>query len=364
MQRPVRVVDMFAGRGAFLSGEPGSPLIIAGQLSTLSAAGHDVGLLCYESYKPHFEELSQLLSQYEFANAENADCFGHVDALAEIANLNTTLLYVDPCNIAQLRLSQLSKIYGKIHGGSSVETVIVFMAGAFMRQALAVLSREGTIAELAMTDPLISSMPEEEWGEWVAALHGPDESSEVGRLQKERAQLDDVAGGDYWDRIARDQSLPFESKCEQLVDAYLLRLKEWFQVRLKYPIFEDAKGKLPKYWLLFGSRYRPCIDLFNRAACTARRKQGLAWKSGETLFADVPIDTSADPAQVSSAVMAVARQVETVQWRELRWQLSEAELGRFTDSEINRSIKRLLSKGKIAGPSGKKVEEEAMISIV
>src|SRR6266480_594852 len=57
LRKPICIVDMFAGRGEFLTGEPGSPLIIAKRLQELRQLGHEVKLLCYENYDPFYQHL-------------------------------------------------------------------------------------------------------------------------------------------------------------------------------------------------------------------------------------------------------------------------------------------------------------------
>src|SRR3954463_6256287 len=50
--KPICIVDMFAGRGEFKTGEPGSPHIIATRLEDLVKQGYHVKLRCYENHKP------------------------------------------------------------------------------------------------------------------------------------------------------------------------------------------------------------------------------------------------------------------------------------------------------------------------
>src|SRR5436305_12769116 len=45
-RKPICIVDMFAGRGEFKTGEPGSPRIIAGHLQELATQGYQVKLVC------------------------------------------------------------------------------------------------------------------------------------------------------------------------------------------------------------------------------------------------------------------------------------------------------------------------------
>jgi three-Cys-motif partner protein len=97
--QPVIIVDMFAGRGEFKSGEPGSPLIIARRLEKLNRAGTKVGLLCFESHDPFREHLQTVLQPFRFAEVRHQDFLQAIDDPVEVATRNTVLLYVDPCEI-------------------------------------------------------------------------------------------------------------------------------------------------------------------------------------------------------------------------------------------------------------------------
>ena len=133
--RPICIVDMFAGRGQFKTGEPGSPLIIAGRLQELARQGYPVTLHCYENHGPFSSHLATVLKPFPFAEVISKDCFSDIANISNLASTRTTLLYVDPCDVVQLSLSKLGLVFDKVRQNSSVEALIVFMAHAFMRQA-------------------------------------------------------------------------------------------------------------------------------------------------------------------------------------------------------------------------------------
>ena len=72
LKRPIVVFDMFAGRGVFKTGEPGSPLIIAKRLEPLHRANVPVQLVCIEDLEAHFHVLQRELSKFPFASADTA----------------------------------------------------------------------------------------------------------------------------------------------------------------------------------------------------------------------------------------------------------------------------------------------------
>ena len=365
IRKPVCVVDMFAGRGEFKTGEPGSPRIIAGHLQELSSQGYPVKLLCYENYGPFYEHLVTVLRPYSFSEAIPKDCFDDVGSIAQLASTHTMLLYIDPCDVVQLNLSKLGLVFDKVLQNSSVEALIVFMARAFMRQAAWVRSVEMRLDQTgAFDDPLVREAEEDDKAMWLDALYGDEVTSQHAQVQKSQALLNSIAGGDYWEAIVQDTTVHWEEKVAQLVDQYRAKLRSWFKLVEALPVCPDT-SLIPKYWITFMTRYKPAFDLFNRAACDMVRAQELNIKNTPgTLFAGIASEPApAAPQLVDRAVKGAAKTVAPCTWNELRWQAcGNRNVGKFTDSEVNQSIKRLLKRGFLQGALGDKVEDTKTLS--
>ena len=113
------------------------------------------------------------------------------------------------------------------------------------------------------------------------------------------------------------------------------------------------------------SRCEPAFDLFNRAACDMIRAQELNIRNSPgMLFAGVTTKPeAAGPQAVDRAVKNAAKPLASCKWKELRWRTcGNRNVGKFTDSEVNQSIKRLLKSGFLTGASGDKVEEERTLA--
>jgi three-Cys-motif partner protein len=379
LRRPVCVVDMFAGRGEFKSGEQGSPLIIARRLQDIAQRGYAVKLLCYENYKPFHAHLVNVLKPFPFAQAVQKDCFTDVANIAQLASTHTMLLYIDPCEVVQLSLSKLGLVFDKVRQNSSVEALIVFMARAFMRQASWARSVELRSNETgALDDPLVmQSVDEDDKAMWIDALYGNAKEvlSQQAQAQKAKALLSDIAGGEYWARIVDDEAFPWEERVARLVDDYRRRLRTssattptgatgWFRIVEALSVRPDV-SPIPKYWIVFMSRYEPAFDLFNRAACNMARTQDLNIKNTPgTLFAGMATEPEpAAPQVVDRAVKRTAKPLTTCKCNELRWRTcGDRNVGNFTDSEVDQSIKRLLKEGWLTGASGNKIEETSVLS--
>lgn len=243
--------------------------------------------------------------------------------------------------------------------------MIVFMARAFMRQAALARSVEMRLEETgASSDPLLRDAEEDDKAMWVEVLGGEEAATQHAQSQKHQSLLSDIAGGDYWQTIVQDSTISWEERCAKLVDEYSQKLRDWFKLVEALPVRSD-KSAIPKYWIAFMSRYEPAFDLFNRAACNMIRAQSQSFLNQPgSLFAGVePQPEAAQPQTVDRAVKRTAQPLQRCRWNELRWRTcGNRNVGKFTDSEVDQSIKRMLKNGWLSGASGDKVEEDAVLS--
>jgi len=360
--RPICVVDMFAGRGEFKSGEPGSPLIIANWLKGLSERGYDVKLRCYENHPVFYEHLKGVLENFAFAEVLPRDCFEDVASIADLALTHTTLLYIDPFTATQLRFSKLSLIFEKVRQNSSVEALIIFMAGAFLRHA-ASANNVDIVADQPTTsiDPWLRDAEEDSdalWADLIPEDQGPTQKSKLNR-----ELLDDIAGGGYWQAILDAPDVLWEERCARMIDGYRGKLRSWFRLTEALPVHPDTSAA-SKYWIVFASRYEPAFDLFNGAACKIVRSQAKNVLTNAGLFKGAEV-TPATPAPqtVDRAVKLAAKTHLPSKWQELRWHTcGNRNVGRFTEGEVNQSIRRLLKSGWLSRDPERGAENESILS--
>jgi three-Cys-motif partner protein len=357
---PIAIVDMFAGPGKFQTGEPGSPLIISDSLLRLQETGFPIEAHFIESDPILVRLLRESVGAVPFAHVHHEDCFNLIDQIAEIANRATTFLYVDPLNVAGLYFDKLTRVYEALKANASVEILLVFMATAFMREATSLLAKESSRFPDDVVRQTGFSYLEQVDDDEIVGLEDEDDQSSV---ELQRQKLERIAGGSYWEAIAGDKVRSFSERCEMLVRGCEERMRSWFKLVASYPIVDENLPQLPKYWLVFGTRYMPAIDLFNRAACKARREQGISWKTEDSLFHGVAVNTTADPSTVDRAVAEFAQSLCPTRWDNLRWAISAEMVGRFTDGEINAGVKRLLLRQHLRGAEGKRVQEDAVLKV-
>ena len=363
LKAPILLVDLFAGPGIYGDGSYGSPIILAEAASRYLDRPHGISVLAVEKDKELVSQLRHNTDRYgALIDIRHADCIDLLDEVAQRAKDATTFLYVDPFSIGRLHLGKLSQVFQRVSEGSSVELLFVFMANAFMRWAGACLRAESD-AELLLEDKMVKGFRDTDDKLMMAeALWDPESVRLAKYAITSTGELDAIAGGTYWRQFVGPVTGPRqEDRVGEFVQAYCDRLRQWFQVVIPFPIHSSDALQIRKYWMIFATRYKPAIDLINRAMATARREQCQAWKS-DTLFAEVESPMPVPQRRLEMLVMQCAPTRGYIEWRQLRWTVTKSEFGAFTDSEINNSIKRLLRTGKIIGPSGLKKEDAAYIT--
>jgi len=357
---PILLVDLFAGPGLYEDGTRGSPLILADAATQYAKRDLGISVLAVEHDNTLFSRLCSSSAQYgSLVDARVSDFLEVVDEIAERAQSTTTFLYVDPFNTTRLYLDRLGRVFEAVSRGGSVEVLLVFMANAFLRCAGACLRAESD-AEMVLYDKMVRDAgTADDMIMMARALWGGDELRSAEFAIRWNEELNAVAGGDYWREImtlASDNTV--QDRSSAFVNAYKDRLRQWFPITLSFPIYANMTSQLRKYWMVFCTRYEPAIDFINRAAATVRVSQYEQWKGG-TLFADADVPPPADTQLLEQRILEHATQ--TIEWCRLRWIVSLDEVGAYTDSIINNTIKRMLKDGKLVGASGRRVEEKAKI---
>lgn len=360
--RPILLIDGYAGPGRFKDGSEGSPFFISRAIAPLAESGVSVSALFVERDESKFNELKKNMMPFEsFVELRNADFGDCVTEIAKLADSNTVFLYMDPFSLSRVHLGHLAEIFSKIQSGSSVELLLVLMAHTFVRWAHACQQAELDGSEV-LFDKYVMGEEDRFDEEMANAIWDMKSVRSAKSAITSRAELDGIAGGQYWRAIIDDTSLIHSERAQAFVDSYVEKLRQWFSVVCSYPLKADPSSQDAKYWVVFGSRYRPSIDLINGAITSARRKQHEDSKAG-TLFGESELEPELTHHQLERAVL---KQLETgppLRWRELRWRLSLAIIGQAKESEINKAIKSLCKAGTISGSDGQKNDQTALLFV-
>jgi three-Cys-motif partner protein len=241
--------------------------------------------------------------------------------IAEMGHNNTVFAYIDPWGIKPLRFDTLAGIYANIAGGSSVEVLLNFNASSLIRNGLAALK----------------------------CSQQDDNDEELDRTMTP-ADVDTIAGGDYWRGIVpRDH--PFPDKVVQCVSEYMRLMKGYFGEVCSYGIKEKYEHTIPKYWLLFGSRHEDAFILMNDAICNARDRFLGKQRVDGYLFDMRANDEIHDPDRLRKAI--VDNLTTSMTRKKLIVGAMHGVFAEYKESEYKRMIGSLLMEGHLCAKSGK-----------
>ena len=320
--KPVVVVDCFAGPGRFEDGADGSPLIIAKAVRKVAEKGKAVSAVFIEEKRKYFQQLKESVKDYQDVCRTVHGSFE--DSAKEIADMgrNTTVfVYIDPYGIKSLRFDTLAGIYANIAKGSSVEVLLNFNASSLIRNGLAAL-------KYSQQD---------------------DNEEDLDRTMTP-ADIDTIAGGDYWRGIVTSD-ISFSDKENQCVSEYMRLMKRYFDEVCSYGIKEKYEHTIPKYRLIFGSRHEDAFILMNDAICNARDKFLGKQRVDGYLFDMRADDEIHDPARLRQAIM---KSLSTSMTRKkLMGNAMRRLFAEYKESEYKRMIGILLKEGNLLANSGK-----------
>lgn len=323
LQRPILIVDGFAGAGRYEDGEAGSPVIIATAVNeALARHTTPIAVICIEQDDELHARLAQTTSEFPFVSTRHGAFTDYLDEIERLARGSTTFLYVDPYAIAGLKWTAMQRIFQHLQRGMSVEILLNFSASSFVRRGLA-----------------------------AYALKAPDtEPADAGVEPPSIEALNDAAGGDWWQTIVRDSEIDFAEQVRQVTAGYCAKLRQHFREVCEHPIRAHWKDSVPKYSLLFGSRQSDALILMNDS--TIKSRDDLASKSSvePSLFETRPLDLVPDKQQLPEFVLAAAQVRQS--WRQLVLKVIREHFCQFTNAQINSAIKSLIRSGRLHSSSG------------
>ena len=332
LHKPIAVIDCFAGPGIFEDGEIGSPLIIGRKLAQAQARGAEVVGFFIEKDDELYQRLLTNVNELDVpTQARHGDFREYVDEIQNLARTHSTFVYLDPIGTTHLSFDDLAVVYEKLRDGQSVETLINFLSAGFTRLAQGLSGRLG--------DSVLFDM----------------DHSETARCNR-------IAGGEYWQTIILAAGLSERQRIDAIADGYSDQLGRWFPWVLKYPIRDKYEDEKPKYHLIFGSRHPDAVDLMNRAMVTARREfVGSRFIEG-MLFPNQPKEELIDEKEIESAVLETSEAIGSTTWKLLRVHTTQRYPCLYTDSEINRSIKKAIKHGSLkSSAKGTRIEQDARV---
>jgi three-Cys-motif partner protein len=248
LQRPILIVDGFAGPGLFGDDTAGSPVIICEAIIKSWKPGKSISCLFADAHPGHREALKRNLNGYirtGLTEPPYEECAEAVTRALDVGAGSTIFFYLDPYGIKDLEFEMLRSIYER-ERRRSTEVLINFSFRTFMRMS----------------------------GNWAYG----DSATEVARKvkQSKTETVNKVMGGDYWRDIITNDRLNKIEREDAVVNAYLTRLREFFTHAYAIPVKErkeDEQGipddELARYHLIFGTRSARAIVYMNDVALNA-----------------------------------------------------------------------------------------------
>jgi three-Cys-motif partner protein len=355
------IADLFAGRGKFEDGTEGSPIIIAKHARTYrQRLGYNNRVVLSELQDEDRKQLICNMQEYIDGNiakvipGDAANVGGYL--LKDISPGAPLFMFLDPFGIKGLSMKLLFQVFQRAKT-ECTELLINFNHRAIPRLA-------GICRNLQSTDPSI-------------------------RKQAETIKeiVNDSMGGDWWLEILQSNSIPDDVKAKMIQAKYLEPFRKAFKWICSIPITSGIEGEEVKYYLIFASQSQIAVELMNDDVIAAKREVLLSEikKSNEgTLF------ENSDPSQflkkntrseIERLFGIVAQEIQLVAQNkcgtngdiysvtmtrlEIRARLLKRQFARFTKSEYNEAIKKLLETGYIIAENGSvRISDDKFVKLV
>lgn len=324
LRKPILIVDGFAGRGKYLDGEPGSPLIIRAKIQTARAKRNagTISAVFVEPERMLADVLVGLVGDLPNATVR-CERFGQViPDLERAAQTHSTFLYLDPYTVEGLEWQSLGRVLSQVSSDRSVEMLLNFNVDSFARRGLAALSMKAPTPD--------ESLPEAE---------AEDPSAPVAD------GLDSIIGGSWWRSIlASPESYP--RRVERITQAFCDQLRKRFAEVCVHEIREKSRHLVPKYVLVFCSRHPDTRELMNDAMVVSLRTLADQEKpEQDTLFETRPESLVPDANRLPELVLQAAN--ERKSRKELVYDVLGLAFGSYPSGDIRRAIGGLIKQGQL-----------------
>lgn len=302
---------------------------ISGQLSRLPVVAQ---ALLIERDEELFTRLTNLTSQFSFAEVRLGAFADYVDEIQSRAKNSSVFLYLDPYTVEGLVWSGLESIFQHLHvSRMSIEVLLNFNAQSFVRRGL---------AALRMHVPDLDSQIEDAEEIDAAIVSAPS----VDRLNA-------VVGGPWWqERLRNVRGYP--KQVQAIVDGVCVRLRELFRYVCQHPIKALPNQAIPKYYLVFASRHPDALVLMNDEMAKSREVLAdLAKPLTPTLFETRNTDLIPDVSRIPNLVLKHTD--VPIPRGEVIVKVVEECFCQYRVKEIRGAIENLLRAKKLKSETGK-----------
>ena len=237
--RPLLYVDCFAGKGKFEDGNPGSPLIALDiieqckQVTTMDSIRIETTFIDLN----YAEDLKKNLPSHPWIDIISGRYEDNIESVLQGKDNYNVFLYIDPYGIKALNCDLFDRLSND--NFYSIELLINMNSFGFIREACHAL---GTSFD---DKDLFADLIEYEPSTMTAS-------------QKSINDLNQIAGGDYWQDIIKEYKAGhidgYEAEA-RFAEQYCTRLMDSYTYVLNMPL-RIKKGQRPKYRLIHATNHR------------------------------------------------------------------------------------------------------------
>lgn len=255
LNRPILLVDGYAGPGVFDDGKPGSPMVMCSAAEKNAPGNYQAFFI--NNKKKYHTKLESILQKAKWDGAATPLLGDTTKILPLLPNLlrdHTVFLYLDPFGPTGSSFSLLEPFLTRNVNYSTEMVIMMHMP---------VLHRLAT----------------------RKAVEAGREDEDLIRKMHQRITL--TFGGDYWKPILWDSTINAEEREFKLIEAYRQKLATYLPYTGSCPVREGPRDRI-KYFIVFVSRHPDAMVLMNESMIKAYFMRMHEDEWGGTLFAENP----------------------------------------------------------------------------
>ncbi len=237
--RPLVYIDCFAGKGKFEDGNDGSPLIalkiISECLESTTVQNPEIETSFIDLN--YADDLRMNLSAYPEANIVSGKYEDNIKSILRNKSNCNVFLYIDPYGIKALQCSFFDDFAKE--NFNSIELLINMNSFGFIREACHALGT--TFDDKSLFADLVEYEP-----------------TKLDESDKSINELNEIAGGDYWQEIIeayKNGEIDGYEAEDRFAEKYCERLRQSYSYVLNMPL-RIKRGQRPKYRLIHATNHR------------------------------------------------------------------------------------------------------------
>jgi len=324
LNRPILIVDGFAGPGSFEDGEDGSPRIIQNRVSEIRVVrpGTSIKLLLVEEHSELSTRLLATCGQFPGTTIKNSRFLEAMPYITEAATSHSVFLYLDPYTVDGLEWESLDRLFDLASKeGSSVEILLNFNVDSFGRRGCAALNIE----------PPSSADSDEDVADPIQ--------------EPTREKLNQIVGGEWWQPILQQRG-NYSERLRTITDKFCMQLRTRFNEVCTQEIKKKWHHSVPKYVLVFASRHPDTRELMNDAMVASLQMQAEYEKPAEPMLIDLrPENLVPELSKLPAIILESAK--NKMSRKKLIWNILETNFGLYKSGDIKRVMNELCKSKQI-----------------